>query len=240
MKRTPGLFVTITLCALALLLAAPAAPRAQELAAVAPGTFAALEQEIAREINLARTRPAEYAPFLELLRPLYRGREFRRPGQSALLTEEGAGALDEAVGHLRAARPAPPLEVSEGMCAGAAALVKDQAGSERTGHKGADGSFCEQRVGRFGSWAAPIGENLSYGAETARERVIALLVDDGFANRAHRRRLLDPSFKVVGVACGGHRLGTVCVITLAGGFTRKPAAGQRPAPARAPAGARKY
>jgi uncharacterized protein YkwD len=239
MKRRHVPLVTLSLLAVALLLTPSNGPRAQELAAVAPTTFAALEQEIAREINHARTRPAEYAAFIEQLRPLYSGREYRRPGRPALLTEEGVGALDEAVEHLRSARPAAALEVSDGMCAGAAALVRDQAGSARTGHKGMDGSLCEQRVGRFGAWQEPIGENLSYGAETARERVIALLIDDGFANRGHRQRLLNPAFKVIGVACGGHQLGAVCVVTLAGGFTNKPAAGQRPAPAQAPAGTRK-
>lgn len=248
MKRRLILPVIISLCAFALLSAPPAPQRAQELAAVGPTTFAALEQEVAREINLARTRPAEYAAFVEQWRPLYHGREFRRPGSVTMVTEEGVKALDEAVRHLRAARPAPALEISEGMCAGAAALVKDQTGSERTGHWGTDGSFCEQRVERFGAWRAPIGENLSYGPETARERVIALLIDDGFASRAHRQRLLDPAFKVVGVSCGGHQLGAVCVITLAGGFTGKPAAAftakpdavKRTAPAKIPPGGRRY
>ena len=213
--------------------------RAQELAGVAPGTFAALEREIAQEINLARTRPAEYAAFLEQLRPFYKGLEFRQPGKPAFVTEEGVAALDGAIRHLRSLKPAPPLEVSSGMCSGAGELVKDQAASDRTGHRGTDGSFCEQRVARFGTWSDPIGENLSYGSETARERVIALLVDDGFASRGHRQRLLNPAFRVLGVACGGHRLGAVCVITLAGGFTQKPSAA-RPASPRRPAATRKF
>lgn len=243
MRRPFARLVTLPICTLALLLCAlPPAPRAQEMAAaVGRGTHAALEQEIAREINLARTRPAEYAAFLEQLRPLFRGREFRQPGRPALLTEEGVGALDEAVRHLRAARPAAPLEISAGMCSGAAELVKDQAASDRTGHRGTDGSFCEQRVGRFGIWSGDIGENLSYGAETARERVMTLLIDDGFANRGHRARLLNPAFGVVGVACGGHQLGAVCVITLAGGFTHKSAASAPSAPAKQrPAATRKF
>jgi uncharacterized protein YkwD len=238
MKRLSPYLIAFTLCTLAL----PSAPRAQELAVgLGPTTHAALEQEIAREINLARTQPAEYAAFLEKLRPFYSGREFRRPGQSALLTEEGVAALDEAVRHLRAARPAAALTVSGGMCAGAGLLVKDQTGSERTGHKGTDGSFCEQRVERFGAWQAPIGENLSYGTESARDRVITLLIDDGFASRGHRQRLLNPAFKVLGVACGGHQLGAVCVVTLAGGFTTKPSSATTPRPAatKAPAGKRK-
>ncbi|HWS56584.1 MAG TPA: CAP domain-containing protein [Pyrinomonadaceae bacterium] len=225
MRRRHASAAVFLVCACALLtLPAAGRVRPQQLAINPPASYEALEQDLAREINLARTRPAEYAAYVEQLRPLFSGRELRRPGRPAFITEEGVGALDEAARALRSAKPVGALEVSEGMCSGAKALAAEQAASGATGHKGADGSFCEQRVGRFGEWAAPIGENLSYGDETARERVIALLIDDGFANRGHRTRLLSPTFKVVGVACGGHKLGAVCVITLAGGFTQKPAA----------------
>ncbi|HEV3469293.1 MAG TPA: CAP domain-containing protein [Pyrinomonadaceae bacterium] len=228
MKRPRAPFVLLAFCALALTLPpATAGPRAQQLAINTPASsYAPLEQEIVREINLARTRPAEYAAYVAQFRPHYKGRELRLPGKTALVTEEGVGALEEAVRVLSSVKPVPALEVSQGMCSGAKALAAEQASSGATGHKGADGSFCEQRVERFGAWAAPIGENLSYGDETARERVISFLIDDGFANRNHRNRLLSPTFKVVGVACGGHKLGAVCVITLAGGFTQKPSAGE--------------
>ena len=105
---------------------------------------------------------------------------------------------------MRAARPAGLLSVAAGMCSGARELVKEQSTSGATGHKGADGSFCEQRTGRFGVWREPIGENLSYGDDTARERVLTLLIDDGFSSRGHRLRTLNPAFKVAGVGGGRH------------------------------------
>jgi uncharacterized protein YkwD len=198
---------------------------------------------VLREINLVRTRPAEYAAHLEQLRTRFAGREYRRPGRPALQTAEGAVALEEAIRLLRASKPVPALTLSRGMCSGARELVRDQAGTDATGHRGVDGSFCEQRAQRFGSWAEPIGENLSYGDDGARERVITLLIDDGFANRGHRKRLLDASFRVAGVACGDHKLGAMCVITLAGGFNEgsntAPPAGKTSAPA-PPSGARRY
>jgi uncharacterized protein YkwD len=236
-QRVP--FALFLVCTFALLLPAAGGSRAQQLAITPPASYAALEQDIANEINLARTRPAEYAAFVDQLRAHYSGPEFRQPGKTPLITEEGVAALDEAVRVLRSAKPVRALEVSQGMCSGARELAADQGASGTTGHKGADGSFCEQRVERFGAWDAPIGENLSYGDETARERVIALLIDDGFANRGHRNRLLSPAFKVVGVACGGHKLGAVCVITLAGGFTQKPAAGKAQPAAKSRAGKRR-
>lgn len=203
-------------------------------------SYASLEQDLIAEINLARTRPSEYATYLEALRPMFAGKEYRRPGKSALLTQEGAVPLEEAIKFLRAAKPLPALSVATGMCSGARSLVTEQSASGATGHKGADGSFCEQRTERFGAWREPIGENLNYSDDSARERVFTLLIDDGVANRGHRQRILNPAYKVVGVACGAHKLGALCVITFAGGFTDKPAAGKQPAATSKPAAAKRF
>lgn len=240
--RVPSLLFPIIVCAL--LLSSTLAPRdtrAQKLAAVNIGS-PTLEQDVLGEINLARTRPGEYAAYLEQLRSYFSGKEYRRPGRPGLSTEEGAKALDEAISFLRAAKPAPALTLAQGMCSGARELVKDQSATGATGHRGADGSFCEQRAQRFGSWKEPIGENLSYGDDDARERIITLLIDDGFASRGHRKRLLDPTYTVAGVACGEHKLGRMCVITLAGGFTDGAAKSAQPSarPAAVPAGARRF
>lgn len=180
----------------------------------------AVENELLAEINLARTRPNEYAAYLEQLKPLYAGMEFKTPGGKAIVTQEGWKAVEEAIRFLRSTKAVPAFDVSHGMCFGAGELVKDQKASGVTGHKGSDGSFCEDRVTRFGTWAPPIGENLSYGSHTPRERVMALIVDDGVSNRGHRKRLFDTSYKVAGVACGDHSsMSALCVITLAGGFS---------------------
>ena len=73
--------------------------------------------------------------------------------------------------------------------------------------------------------------------------MLILLIDDGFANRGHRKRLLDPSFRVAGIACGDHKLGAMCVITLAGGFNDGAATTAAPAAktlSPVPAGARRF
>jgi len=215
-----------------------AARAAKSLSTNGAVSYDALEQEMVAEINLARTRPSEYAAFLEGLRPRFSGKEYRQPGKPALLTEEGTAPLEEAIKVLRAARPIAPLTMAKGMCSGARALVTEQSASGAMGHKGADGSYCEQRSERFGAWKAPIGENLSYSDDSARERVLTMLIDDGVANRGHRQRILDPAYKVVGVACGGHKLGAMCVVTLAGGFTDRLAGQAAPARPSAPAAKR--
>ena len=239
MRHPRLLFPLAAFAVICYLTSVPHGTAARQLGASKSAAVAALEQEVLQEINLARTRPAEYAAYLEQLRTRFVGKEYKYPGRPSLLTEEGVRALEEAIGFLRASKPVPALTLSRGMCSGARELVKDQSGTDVTGHKGTDGSFCEQRAQRFGNWAEPIGENLSYGEDTARERVITLLIDDGFANRGHRKRLLDASFRVAGVACGDHKLGAMCVITLAGGFNDGVKTAQPAAPS-LPAGARRY
>lgn len=190
----------------------------------APGDrLSPLERELLAEMNLARTRPAEYAAYLEQLKPRFKGNVYTPPGGGgALTTQEGWAAVEEAIRFLRAAKPIAPFNVADGMCSGAGELVRDQSRSGSTGHKGSDGSYCEQRLMKYGTWAAPVGENLSYGRQSARERVMELIIDDGFSSRGHRSRMFDAGLKVAGVSCGPHSsLGNVCVITMAGGFTAR-------------------
>jgi hypothetical protein len=88
------------------------------------------------------------------------------------------------------------------------------------GHKGSDSTFIEQRVKPYGTWQGGIGENISYGNDSARERILTWLIDDGFPSRGHRRRLLSNDYSVAGISCGSHpEFSAICVLTLAGGFT---------------------
>ncbi|HYR75461.1 MAG TPA: CAP domain-containing protein [Pyrinomonadaceae bacterium] len=178
------------------------------------------EQDLLTEINQARANPGTYASYLANLQPFFNGKQYQPTGRPALTTQEGWAPVDEAIKFLRAAKPLPPLISSTGLSLSAQSHVKDQSGSGSTGHKGTDNSLIEQRVKPFGNWQGAIGENLTYGNDSARERVLTWLIDDGFASRGHRRRLLSGDYKVAGLSCGPHpEFGTMCCLTLAGGFT---------------------
>ena len=191
------------------------------------------ERDLLNEINQARANPQRYASYLEGLKPLFYGKEYRPSEGDSFKTQEGWSAVEDAIKFLRAAKPQAPLSASHGLCLAALSHVKDQSGSGATGHKGNDSSFIEQRVKPFGSWQGGIGENLTYGNESARERLLTWLIDDGFPGRGHRLRLMSSDYKVAGICCGPHpEFKSMCVITLAGGFVdsqpSKPGASPQP------------
>jgi hypothetical protein len=47
-----------------------------------------LEQTIVQELNLARSKPDEYASFVRELRQYYDGKLLRKPGEIPLVTQE--------------------------------------------------------------------------------------------------------------------------------------------------------
>ena len=181
------------------------------------------EYALLNEINQVRANPLVYAGYLEKLKPLFNGKQYTAAGRTPLTTEEGWVAVDEAIKFLRATKPAGPLNPSRGLGLAALAHVRDQSGNGMTGHRGANNSMIEDRVRPFGNWQGDIGENITYGNDSARERILTWLIDDGFPSRGHRKRLLSSDYTVAGVSCGGHpQYGGMCVLTLAGGFVDVP------------------
>ena len=197
------------------------------------GDLSPAETELLTEINQARAHPDVYATYLEKLKPLFKGKEYKPSDQEAFTTREGWSAVEDAIKFLRAAKPQSPLTRSTGLRLAAVGHVKEQSASGGTGHKGADSNLIEQRVKPFGTWQGGIGENLTYGKQSARERILTWLIDDGFASRGHRNRIMSENYKVAGVSCGPHpEYGSMCVLTLAGGFVElqptKPASSSQP------------
>lgn len=173
---------------------------------------------IIHELNLARENPGTYASFLEETRSSYSGNLRVLSGAVPLRTQEGVRAVEEAIKFLRNIQPQPPLAFSPGLCQAAADHCRDQAGGA-TGHHGSDRSNPSTRIGRYGAWQGGWAENIAYGQRSAREIVIALIIDDGVRSRGHRKNIFNASYSVAGAASGPHaRFGTVCDIDLAGSY----------------------
>jgi uncharacterized protein YkwD len=169
-------------------------------------------------MNLARQGPAFYATLLEQRRQNYCGGVYLLPGNVRLRTHEGIRALDDAIRFLHRAKPQPPLALSPGLCLAAADHCREQAGGA-VGHYGSYGSDPGNRISRYGMVSQGWAENIAYGRYTAREIVLALIVDDGVRGRGHRKNIFNPTYNVAGAAYGSHaRLGSVCSIDFASGY----------------------
>lgn len=177
-----------------------------------------LAKLVLAETNAARQNPQRYAAYVREFKKSFVGKGYRVPGTlDMVLTTEGTPALDEAERFLSRQRPLPALSWSAGLAKAAEELVRAQSASGETGHGG--GGDTRKRVERHGSWHSSLGENISYGPDTARQVVLGLIIDDGVPDRGHRKNIFDASYTTAGAACGTHpRYRTVCVMDLAGGF----------------------
>lgn len=162
------------------------------------------QQAMLTEINLARANPGYYAEIIErYFSDLDEHRIYVRDGQQILM-QEGRPAVDEAIAFLRKVRPRAALRMNSCLSLAAQDHVVASGARGLTGHVGADGSNPSERAARRVGHQAYCGENISYGAMTAREHVIALLVDDGVASRGHRANLFNQTYHSLGIGIGAH------------------------------------
>lgn len=185
-----------------------------------------LEKEMIDEMNLARTQPQKYIPFVEEYKQYYKGNQLFLPGSARpIMTFDGVAAVDEAISFLRTVPPVPPLEITKGLCLAAKDHAGDLSGKGIIGHKGSDGSYPNARVDRYGKWGEAIAESIVYNVDTARRMVVALIIDDGTPNRGHRKNIFDPNHHIIGVSVSAPAsYGSKCVIDYVGSFKEKAAA----------------
>jgi hypothetical protein len=184
--------------------------------------FHKLEQEVLKELNLARTAPQTYSSYLKDMERHFHGKELRRPGETTVLTKEGNAAVVEAIRFLKKVKPISRLKLSKGMSRGALDHVKVQGRSGTLGHGSDETSQPWERISRYGTWKKTVGENIAYGCLRPRDVVMSLIIDDGIPGRGHRKNIFNPDFRMVGVAWGPHKIyGTMCVIIFAGEYLEK-------------------
>ena len=212
------LFLLSLLCSLSIVVAISNSPRihSQGKTYSAVNALSRQEQDLFDEINQARAHPDLYASYLEKLKPLFAGKIYKK----TLETQEGWAAVEDAIAYLRTLKPQGPFTMAQGLNLAAATHIHDQGRSGATGHKSTgSGLLIEDRVKPFGTWEGGIGENLSYGRDSAREKILTWLIDDGFATRGHRKRVMSADYRAAGISCGKHpQYEMMCCLTLAGSF----------------------
>lgn len=174
-----------------------------------------VERAVLSELNRARTVPADFARSLRDGRGWYCGNLLVRPGAHvAFLTQEGVAPVDEAATFVDGEAAELPLSPASVLAAAAADHQLDQRGSGMIGHAGRDGSTPADRVRRRGG-GVYVGEVIAYGTANPADIVRQLIVDDGVADRGHRRLLYDASLRYAGISCGAHPIYRyMCVVTL--------------------------
>ncbi|MDH5656286.1 MAG: CAP domain-containing protein [Spirochaetia bacterium] len=181
-----------------------------------------IEREIVKQINLARMEPHTFIKEIEKLRPHYKGKILEIPGEYSVQTIEGAAALNEAILHLKKSRRTFILTVSKGLEKSARDHVQDQVNNPNMSHDGTDGSTPFTRISRYGKIKGDYGENIGYGALTARGMVALFILSDGQPDRILRKNLFNRKYKKMGIACGEHKhYKYYCVVDFASRYAEK-------------------
>lgn len=176
-------------------------------------------RDIHLEINKVRTNPSLYArEVLELRLTRYTGYLYRNDEGELVRTEEGKEAMKECIKVLEKTGKLDALEMSKGLCLATQFLANDQAISGNKGHTASDGSNVQERMRRYGTPIGSLDEICVYGCKNAKDIVIHLLVDDNVATRKHRKLILSPNFRSIGIGFSSKHIapeGAVTVIDLA-------------------------
>jgi hypothetical protein len=179
-----------------------------------------MEREVVLALDRLRRDPAGYARELEAHRARFDGNKVTAPGEAIpIMTFEGPRAVDEAIAVVKKTRPVEPLVVSRALSEVARRHAEQIGAAGTLDHASPDGRAPHQRMQAAGELGGQSGENIGTGYADGGMMLLSLVVDDGVAGRGHRKNLLEPAFRVVGVGCARHKAYRwVCVMDLAESF----------------------
>lgn len=98
----------------------------------------------------------------------------------------------------------PMLYPDQNLCYTAAYHANDMGKTGGVGHSSTDGKSFSQRVRSYYN-GGYIGENCSYGYSDAIDIVMQLLIDENTPSLGHRKNILRPDFKAMGVSIKPHK-----------------------------------
>jgi uncharacterized protein YkwD len=184
--------------------------------------LSSLDTEIFNEVNSLRANPGEFIKYLEQLRPNFSGTLLTYSNGTRMITNEGVAGIDDAIATLKKTKPLPAFKLSPGLAKAAGDHLADLIKNNYTGHKGTDGTWPPNRVDRYGFWSLEVKENISYYAQSVRDIIVNMLIDDGNAKREHRKNLLSTNLRYAGLSAGESKMfGRLCVVVFAGEFSER-------------------
>jgi uncharacterized protein YkwD len=148
------------------------------------------KDEVLNFINEVRTDPQT---FLERrLNPFIKVKEL-----------EGNSYAQSLVSELKAANKLQPLTASPVLEKLARGHALDMGRKGQLGHNSSNGTTFAQRV-RQKVKSGLIAENCDYGNEEPLDIVMSLLIDDGIQGVGHRKNLLNPKLRFIGIGIEKH------------------------------------
>ena len=162
-------------------------------------------KEILNELNFVRTNPQGYIEILKERLSTFDGMDYVDGVGRKVRSNEGSKAVYECIEVLKNTEPMQALSMNENLCSVALWLAKDSVYSGKLGCVASDGSTSIDRIRKAGFAKSSWSEDSFYGAFTARDFVLAFLINDGLPSRECRDRILDKKFNQVGIGlASGH------------------------------------
>ena len=175
--------------------------------------YSKFAEEVLAEINLARTKPSEYAAKLERISTTLKGRK-AKVGEHTIKLKEGAAIFDEAIHYLLNIGAMEPLELCEGLSESANELLYlliIQEGVDMSEFN-LDIYDLEHRLDHFGVYFGEFNELIDYGSFDPEFMVVNFLLSDGDESRNDRHTIMNALLKHCGITSGVLPSGKKCTI----------------------------
>ncbi len=170
-------------------------------------------KDLFNEINLLRTNPREFSKKISKSKQYFKDKIWIYPESKAgIQTVEGPAAYDEAIDFLRNASPVVELKPSKSLMS----IANDML--ELFKKNSSDRTDINSIIEKYGSYGGSFRRSVEFGAPTAEQAIINLVVCDGNKSRGNREALFDENLEKIGIASGTHDVYRTCSVIV--GCTR--------------------
>ena len=168
------------------------------------------ENELYKEINELRRDPSAYSKKISKSKENFKGNVWIYPEtHEGIQTKEGPAAYDEAIDYLNNISPLEELVHSKGLTN----ISRDFL--ELFQKNPSDKTDINSIIDKYGSYSGSFRRLVEFGAPTAEQTIINLIVCDGNKSRVNRDALLDENLKSVGISSGKHDIYRTCSVIMA-------------------------
>ena len=168
------------------------------------------ENELYEEINELRRDPSAYSKKISKSKENFKGNIWIYPEtKEGIQTVEGPAAYDEAIDYLNNISPLEELVQSNGLTNISRDLL------ELFQKNPNDKTDINSIIEKYGSYSGSFRRIVEFGALTAEQAIINLIVCDGNKSRGNREALLDENLKRIGISSGKHDIYRTCSVIMA-------------------------